>query len=144
MFKQNLFFVGIKDNSFFKQRHCHQLFSSSSFCNYLDTPISYLTFLSLFLLKLHDNTKLQHVQRIITTYVMPTSIRIFNQKPSKNMKKTMVMLIAREKMYLRFVILQKFDSMFTFQMSNMILPDSRTFRSLYFVSYEYAWKMGRI
>ena len=60
------------------------------------------------------------------------------------MKKTMVMLIAREKMYLRFVILQKFDSMFTFQMSNMILPDSRTFRSLYFVSYEYAWKMGRI
>ena len=32
-------------------------------------------------------------------------------------------------MYLRFVILQKFDSMFTFQMSNMILPDSRTFRS---------------
>ena len=137
MFKQSLFCWNQRQ-LFFKQRHCHQLFSSSSFCNYLDTPISYLTFLSLFLLKLHDNTKLQHVQRIITTYVMPTSIRIFNQKPFKNSQK------AREKMYLRFVILQKFDSMFTFQMSNMILPDSRTFRSLYFVSYEYAWKMGRI
>ena len=68
----------------FQAKHCHQLFSSSSFCNYLDTPISYLTFLSLFLLKLHDNTKLQHVQRIITTYVMPTSIRTCNQNHSKN------------------------------------------------------------
>lgn len=83
MLKQNLFLLESK-TTLFQAKHCHQLFSSSSFCNYLDTPISYLTFLSLFLLKLHDNTKLQHVQRIITTYVMPTSIRTCNQNHSKN------------------------------------------------------------